>query len=95
MLLLALSRNSSGRSESIEPKDAIQHIGSEQTVCGKVVGTYYARRTSGRPTFLNFSKPYLVIALLPAILACNGDPTEAELERLVRRAAPGRGRLAH
>ena len=38
--------------------DAKDHIGEQSTVCGKVVSTVYAEKSRGRPTFLNFDKPY-------------------------------------
>ena len=38
--------------------EASSHIGEDATVCGKVVGTYYAKRSRGKPTFLNLDKAY-------------------------------------
>ena len=37
---------------------AKDHIGEQATVCGKVVSTGFAESSRGRPTFLNFDKPY-------------------------------------
>jgi hypothetical protein len=33
-------------------------VGSRKTVCGFVAGTRYVRSSRGRPTFLNFERPY-------------------------------------
>lgn len=43
---------------SIPTSKALNYIGMNKTVCGKVVSTYYARQSSGSPTFLNFDLPY-------------------------------------
>ena len=37
---------------------AISHIGEYATVCGKAVGSYYAERSNGQPTFINLDKRY-------------------------------------
>jgi len=37
---------------------AKDHIGEQATVCGKVVSTGFAESSRGKPTFLNFDKPY-------------------------------------
>jgi signal peptidase I len=42
----------------ISPKDAYEHIGETQTICGIVASTYYAVRSKGQPTFINLDKPY-------------------------------------
>ena len=42
----------------ISASDAKDHIGERQTVCGSVVGTHYAARSRGNPTFINLDKPY-------------------------------------
>ena len=44
--------------EAINPAQAVAAIGEERTVCGKVANTYYSCFVSGRPTFINFGKPY-------------------------------------
>ena len=38
--------------------EASFHVGEDATVCGKVVGTYYAKKSKGEPTFLNLDKAY-------------------------------------
>jgi hypothetical protein len=42
----------------IAAADAAQHVGEEAAVCGSVAGAKYAAQTRGRPTFLDFEKPY-------------------------------------
>jgi hypothetical protein len=42
----------------ITPAEAKNHVGEESTVCGTVVGTRYADRSKGQPTFLNLDEPY-------------------------------------
>ena len=42
----------------ITASEAIHHVGETATVCGKVASTRYARRSTGKPTFLNLDKPY-------------------------------------
>jgi len=43
---------------AITPDEAAGHIGERQTVCGKVANTYYSCFVTGKPTFINFGKPY-------------------------------------
>jgi hypothetical protein len=42
----------------IAAAEAKNHVGEKATVCGNVVGTHYAARTKGNPTFLNLDEPY-------------------------------------
>jgi len=44
--------------KKLSPAEAKEHVGETATVCGNVVSTRYAASTRGRPTFLNFDKPY-------------------------------------
>lgn len=37
---------------------AKDHVGEVATVCGRVVSSHYAYRSRGRPTFLDFDRPY-------------------------------------
>jgi hypothetical protein len=46
------------QSETLTPSQASRHVGSQATVCGLVVSTNYATGSNGKPTFLNFDKPY-------------------------------------
>jgi hypothetical protein len=39
-------------------REAKDHVGETQTVCGKVVSTRYASGSKGQPTFLNLDEPY-------------------------------------
>jgi hypothetical protein len=55
MLLLCPS---SLRSQNITAAEASSHVGETATVCGKVTGVHYAAGSKGRPTFINFDKPY-------------------------------------
>jgi hypothetical protein len=55
--LLATPSACSAR-ETIEPSEAAANVGEEVTVCGQVVDTAYLARSSSRPTFLNFERPF-------------------------------------
>ncbi len=44
--------------DPLAPADAVKHVGEKATVCGVVAGAKYAAQTGGRPTFLDFEKPY-------------------------------------
>ena len=44
--------------DSISSKEASKYIGETKTVCGKVVSTFYAQSSKGKPTFLNLDKAY-------------------------------------
>ncbi|TLP36221.1 DNA-binding protein [Arcobacter arenosus] len=57
-ILLLLTFSISLFASSISSSEASNYIGLEKTVCGKVVGTYYAKSSNGAPTFLNFDLPY-------------------------------------
>jgi hypothetical protein len=37
---------------------ATKHIGEEATVCGVVVGSYYSKKSKGKPTFINLDRAY-------------------------------------
>lgn len=43
---------------NITAHDAKNYIGQIKTVCGKVASTKYAKKSRGKPTFLNIDKPY-------------------------------------
>lgn len=57
-LLLLICISASLLAGSISTKEASNYIGQTKIVCGKVVSTYYARSSSGAPTFLNLDRPY-------------------------------------
>lgn len=44
--------------EPLTPEAAKAHVGQTATVCGKVANTYYSRFVEGKPTFINFGRPY-------------------------------------
>jgi hypothetical protein len=46
------------RAQSITAAEAYSHEGEMATVCGKVTGVHYAANSRGKPTFINFDKPY-------------------------------------
>ena len=57
----AKSSNASGasqRSGTIAASEAASHVGERTTVCGEIVDTRYSVGSNGKPTFLNFDKPY-------------------------------------
>src|ERR1700675_1808972 len=39
-------------------REARDHVGEVQTVCGKLASTHYAADSKGQPTFLNLDEPY-------------------------------------
>jgi hypothetical protein len=62
MVLAAGSRaaeESQAKSSSgIPTSEAKAHIGETNTVCGLVTGGRWLESSKGKPTFLNFEKPY-------------------------------------
>jgi hypothetical protein len=56
-LALAMAATAAG-AEPLTPEDAAKHVGEKATVCGVVAAAKYAAQTGGRPTFLDFGKPY-------------------------------------
>ena len=50
--------NAQSQVKKLTATEAKDHIGEQATVCGKVASTRYAATTRGKPTFLNFDKPY-------------------------------------
>jgi len=60
LIAVALSFCSVGHAQKaqISAKEAKDHIGQVETVCGKVASTHYADRSKGQPTFLNLDEPY-------------------------------------
>jgi hypothetical protein len=56
VLLFGIS--TAAQSERITARQAKDHLGEMETVCGKVVSTRYAPRSKGQPTFLNLDDPY-------------------------------------
>lgn len=46
------------RTDDVPATEAQTHVGETTTVCGKVTGVHYAGTSRGKPTFINFDKPY-------------------------------------
>jgi len=44
--------------EAITAEAAAQHIGERAEVCGRVASANHSLESKGRPTFLNFDRPY-------------------------------------
>lgn len=61
ILVLALALplfGSAPQKGNITTREAKDHIGQVETVCGKVVSAHYAARSKGQPTFMNLDEPY-------------------------------------
>lgn len=58
LLALLLSAARLLRAQDLQASEALAHIGETTTVCGKVTGVRYAANSRGKPTFINFDKPY-------------------------------------
>lgn len=58
-LLISLLLYSESYSQNfISPQEAVNYIGEIKTVCGVVMSAKYIPFIRGKPTFLNFDKPY-------------------------------------
>jgi hypothetical protein len=44
--------------QNLTAAEANTHVGETTSVCGKVTGVHYAASSRGKPTFINFDKPY-------------------------------------
>jgi hypothetical protein len=44
--------------QRITPEEALQHVGTAATVCGRVTQARYAMKSKGAPTFLDFGQPH-------------------------------------
>jgi hypothetical protein len=55
---LALTLSAAAQTAKITARQAKDHVGETQTVCGKVVSANFASRSKGQPTFLNLDEPY-------------------------------------
>jgi hypothetical protein len=56
--IIAFALATAAGSAKITARQAKDHIGEVQTVCGVVASTRYAERSKGLPTFLNLEEPY-------------------------------------
>jgi hypothetical protein len=54
----AAASGAAAASPALAPAEAAQHANEEATVCGLVAGTHFAAHAHGRPTFLDFEKPF-------------------------------------
>jgi hypothetical protein len=46
------------RAEDLPAAQPSAPVGETATVCGKVTGVHYAANSRGKPTFINFDRPY-------------------------------------
>jgi hypothetical protein len=58
LIILSVLFVTAAQSSKITPRQAKDHVGEVQTVCGKVVSTRHAATSKGEPTFLNLDEPY-------------------------------------
>jgi len=58
VIAFAVGLCAAAQSTKITAREAKDHVGETQTVCGKAVSTRYAPRSKGQPTFLNLDEPY-------------------------------------
>jgi hypothetical protein len=58
VIAFAVGLCAAAQSAKITAREAKDHVGETQTVCGKAVSTRYAPRSKGQPTFLNLDEPY-------------------------------------
>jgi|ERR1700728_1100658 len=58
LAMLVLGCGLSAQSAHITARQAKDHVGETETVCGKVVSTRYAPGSKGQPTFMNLDEPY-------------------------------------
>jgi hypothetical protein len=56
--VIALVLWTAPQTNRITSRQAKDHVGEVQTVCGNVASTHYAARSKGQPTFLNLDEPY-------------------------------------
>jgi hypothetical protein len=54
----ALTAPTAAPATRVAAPDAAQHVDEEATVCGTVAGAKYAAGARGKPTFLDFERPY-------------------------------------
>ena len=58
VLFLLFSGCTAAQSKRITAREAKDHVGEAETVCGKVASTRYAAQSKGQPTFLNLDEAY-------------------------------------
>jgi hypothetical protein len=57
-LVILLAFCTAAQTNKITAREAKDHVGELQTVCGKIASTHFAARSKGQPTFLNLDEPY-------------------------------------
>jgi hypothetical protein len=57
-LFLLMAFCTPAQTNKITAREAKDHVGEVQTVCGKVASTHFAQGSKGQPTFLNLDEPY-------------------------------------
>ena len=58
VLSILLTAGTAFSADTVTPEDAINYIGKQATVCGKVASTKFSTRSRRQPTFINLNKPY-------------------------------------
>jgi hypothetical protein len=58
LLLLCLLAAPALSAQNVTAAQAYSHVGETATVCGTVTGVHQAANSKGKPTFINFDKPY-------------------------------------
>src|SRR5271170_5927086 len=57
-VFLVFAFSTAAQSNKLTAREAKDHIGEIQAVCGKVASTHFASGSKGQPTFLNLDEPY-------------------------------------
>ena len=57
-VLISAALSFAAQAQTITPKQAADHIGEHETVCGTIAGEHTAYRSRGTPTFINLDQPY-------------------------------------
>jgi hypothetical protein len=58
LLLYGLVASAPQAGDSLDPSDAVNHIGEEATVCGEVSGAKFSDHRKRKPTFIDFGPPH-------------------------------------
>src|SRR5277367_4799339 len=58
LTVLLFASVAGAQTNKITAREAQDHVGEVQTVCGKVASTHFAPGSKGQPTFLNLDEPY-------------------------------------
>lgn len=58
LFVLVFGLSTVGQTNKISSREAKDHVGELETVCGNVASTHFASATKGQPTFLNLDGPY-------------------------------------